>query len=324
MILWIVNDDKWKEMMRAIDIFDRLIGANHMEIRELQTFKKVVEMKHFTRAAEALGYAQSTVTSHIGNLESSLGIRLFDRIGRQIQVTEEGRALYQMTQEMFSIYDRMLKISEMHDGTRGKIILGVDEPVALYRLKDHFKRYKEMYPDVEIILRNAVTRELQQMLLTGEIDLLIIFDRLADTERMNRITLVEEEMVFVGSPAYIEKRDRSEDVNKVIQMRRGSTLRALFEAFLIREKKAYASSIEAWSIEMVKQMVNMQMGIALLPKVAVEAEIEAGELEAEDLVLEGVDRIFTQILYHREKTLTMVEKEFISFIQRSFESDKES
>ncbi len=296
-----------------------------MEIRELQTFKKVVEMKHFTRAAEALGYAQSTVTSHIGNLEESLGIRLFDRIGRQIQVTEEGRVLYQMAQEMFAIYDRMLKISELNDGSKGKMILGVDEPVALYRLKDHFKRYKEKYPDVEIILRNAVTRELQQMLLAGEIDLLIIFDRLADTERMNRITLVEEEMVFVGAPAYLENRDREEDVvSKVIQMRRGSTLRALFEAFLIREKKAYASSIEAWSIEMVKQMVNMQMGIALLPKVAVAAEIEAGELEAEELELEGVDRIYTQILYHRDRTLTMVEKEFIAFIQRSFENETPS
>lgn len=296
-----------------------------MEIRELQTFKKVVEMKHFTRAAEALGYAQSTVTSHIANLEEALGIRLFDRIGRQIQVTEEGRALYQMTQEMFAIYERMLKISELNDGSKGKIILGVDEPVALYRLKDHFKRYKEKYPEVEIILRNAVTRELQQMLLVGEIDLLIIFDRLADTERLNRITLVEEEMVFVGSPAYLEKRDSAEDVvNKVIQMRRGSTLRALFEAFLVKEKKAYASSIEAWSIEMVKQMVNMQMGIALLPKVAVAGEIEAGELEAEELKLEGVDRIYTQILYHRDRSLTMVEKEFIAFIQQSFESEMPS
>ena len=82
-----------------------------MEIRKFKTFKKVVELKSFSKAAESLYYGKSTVTEHIQSLEREVGSPLFHRLGKIINVTDTGNELYEYVVELLNTYDMIKNIS---------------------------------------------------------------------------------------------------------------------------------------------------------------------------------------------------------------------
>lgn len=83
-----------------------------MEIRQLITFEKIVELGSFTKAANHLGYTQSTITTHIQDLEKSLGVKLFDKVGRKNVLTSAGKELILYTKELLQIVDKINQISD--------------------------------------------------------------------------------------------------------------------------------------------------------------------------------------------------------------------
>jgi DNA-binding transcriptional LysR family regulator len=84
-----------------------------MDIRHFITFKKVAELGNFTRASEVLGYAQSSITTHIKALESDLGTQLFDRIGKRIELTNAGIKLLEYTNELLDIYEKIESVGSI-------------------------------------------------------------------------------------------------------------------------------------------------------------------------------------------------------------------
>ena len=79
-----------------------------MEIRNLMTFLRVVELQNFTKAAEQLGYCQSTVTIQIQQLEQELNVKLFERIGKKISVTEKGKEVFQYAKEIRNLVEKII------------------------------------------------------------------------------------------------------------------------------------------------------------------------------------------------------------------------
>jgi molybdenum-dependent DNA-binding transcriptional regulator ModE len=100
-----------------------------MEMRHLKTFKVITETGGFTRAAEVLGYAQSSVTAHIKALEAELGTPLLDRIGKRVILTQAGERLLPYANEVLRIYDRIHDLSESCES-------------ALYFVKDERNFFK--------------------------------------------------------------------------------------------------------------------------------------------------------------------------------------
>ncbi len=283
-----------------------------MEIRNFITFKKIIETGSFTKASEALGYAQSTITSHIQIIEETLGGQVFDRIGRQVILTELGRQLEKQVDKLLQTYQVIESLSGYGQNPRGTIRIGTEEPIALYMLGPLFRSYSAQYPDVEIVLINAAYRELEPKLYTGEVDIIFVIDRAIEASDLTVHVLSEVDMVFVATPDYLEKRDaQSERITRIINTRKGGTFRDIFEDYLTSRGTEFENSVEAWSLELVKQSVINGMGVTFLPKMTVEVEIEKGLLIADSLTLSFEDHILAQMAYHKDRYISNALSAFI-------------
>jgi len=276
-----------------------------MEIRNFITFKKIIEVGSFTKASEELGYAQSTITAHIQAIEDHLSGRIFDRIGRQVVLTDLGRQLEKQVDKLLRTYQKIETLSGYGESPRGTIRIGTEESVALYKLGPLFQAYSDTYPDVEIVLISAPYRELEPKLNSGEADIIFVIDKLITSSDLEVSILSEVDMVFVATPDYLEKRDaQSEKISRIINTKKGSTFRHMFEEYLKSKGSKFENTLEAWSLELVKQSVIHGMGVTFLPKMTIEDEIASGLLVADSLELEKGDRIYAQMAYHKNRYLS--------------------
>lgn len=283
-----------------------------MEIRNFITFKKIIEAGSFTRASEELGYAQSTITAHIQAIEEHLGGRVFDRVGKQVILTDLGRQLKGQVDELLRVYHKIETLSGYGQKPRGTIRIGTEESIALYKLAPLFKAYSLACPDVEVILINAAYRELEPKLFTGEADIIFVIDKTIKTADLTVKILDEVNMVFVASPDYLENRDaQSERVSRIINTRKGGTFRHMFEDYLKSKGTKFENTLEAWSLELVKQSVIHGMGVTFVPEITVAEEINAGLLIADVLELDEKNKVYAQMAYHKNRYISPALQAFI-------------
>ncbi|OPL07938.1 MAG: hypothetical protein AVO33_02345 [delta proteobacterium ML8_F1] len=275
-----------------------------MEIRNFVTFRMIAQTKSFTKAAGVLGYAQSTLTNHIDQIESYYGSEVFERLGRQLILTPLGEHLYEKSEDLLRVYDEILQLngSEIH---QGPLRIGAEESIALYKLKDLFLNYRTLYPDLEIVLVNEPYSDLKKKLLDGSIDIVYIIDRMIDDPNLTSQVLSEEKMVFVYSPEYHRKREEGIiERPRVVLTRKGGTYRKILQTYLSQKKISHEIVMEAGSIELVKQHLILGMGASYLPLVTVAKEIDQGLLIYESVPEDFTQKIYAQMIFHRSKIIT--------------------
>ncbi len=290
-----------------------------MEIRHLLTFKKIVELQSFTKAADDLGYSQPTVTSHIQAMEEDLGIKLFDRIGRKIILTHAGNQLIQYVNQIADIYDQMEGMAEDQGGIRGRIKIGAPETLTIYRLGPILREYRQSYPAVDIILCNDFNAPLYEKLKNGEID--IAFQIGADDQNQEYIVidLAYESLVLVANnDCGIDDLEPSPEQlanESVIYNAKGCIYRTVFEEYLKSRQIVPRNTIELWSIEGIKQAVVNGLGISVLPFITVKDDLEGGRLKALDVKLHA-NKIPLRLVYHKNKWLSKSILAWIDLAQR--------
>lgn len=143
-----------------------------MTLDQLRVFLAVVEYLHFTRAAEALYISQPAVSAAIQNLEEQYGVRLFHRIGRQIEITEAGKLLQG---EALKIIDQVTLtergLKELNDLQRGELKLGSSLTIGNYWLPEKISQFKQQYPNISVDCTLANTEEICTGTATGLFDL---------------------------------------------------------------------------------------------------------------------------------------------------------
>lgn len=143
-----------------------------MTLDQLRVFLAVVEYLHFTRAAEALYISQPAVSAAIQNLEEQYGVRLFHRIGRQIEITEAGKLLQG---EALKIIDQVTLtergLKELNDLQRGELKLGSSLTIGNYWLPEKLSQFKQQYPNISVDCTLANTEEICTGTATGLFDL---------------------------------------------------------------------------------------------------------------------------------------------------------
>lgn len=280
-----------------------------MEIRHLQTFIAIIELDGFTKAAEHLGYAQSTITSHIQILENELGEALFDRLGKKIVLTNVGKELVPYAKQMLSVYKEIKNITSEEKGVSGDLIIGAGESLTIYRLGKILKEYKKSFPNVNIILKDSICSDLRNKLHSGEIDIVITIESQIKNEDLVVNSLKDECMVIIAAPdADLEflSRDSEGETAKesIIFSEKGCSFRIAFENYLKGKKIKYVNPLEFSSIEAIKKCVMNGLGISFLPFYAVKNEIKEGSLKMIE-VRESLGDFRTQLVYHKNKSISL-------------------
>lgn len=291
-----------------------------MELRHLYTFKVVAEVKGFTKAAETLSYAQSSVTAQIQALEEELGTKLFDRLGKKVILTAAGEKLLPYALRMFELHDAAIQELTMDNIPAGTITIGAPESLAAFRLPAIIREYTRRYPHVKIILRPGVCWELRSFARSGELDVVFLLEPEAKEHDLHIETLVMEKMAIIAPPDHplallpaITAADIQEET--MLHTEPGCSYRTLFEKYLSSFGVFPGTDLEFWSIEAIKNCVMSGLGLSFLPLITVEKEIAEGKLRA----LQWNDepcRVATQMAYHKKKWLSPALQEFLKLVEQ--------
>ncbi|WP_188455380.1 LysR family transcriptional regulator [Virgibacillus oceani] len=286
-----------------------------MELRQLKTFQTVASTLNFTRAAEALNYVPSNVTMQIKALEDELGVRLFDRLGKQLVLTTAGKRFLTHIQVVLNKLDEAR--SSVHDTENlgGTLTISANEVLCAYRLPDVFHLFRSRYPGVRLIFRSVPNQELKQTLFEGTADVVFMLDEPIRSSGLAVEPLLEETFRFFAAPDHplakqtvLQQGDFHGEVFLVNE--KGCTYRTMFDRSFEQKGIDSITYLEFQNAEAIKQCAITGIGIAFLPEITTKAEVERGELVALPWQIPEL-HVYTQMLWHKDKWLSPILSAFI-------------
>jgi DNA-binding transcriptional LysR family regulator len=265
-----------------------------MDMRRLEVLCKVIELKSFTKAAEALSLSQPTVSEHIRSLEEALGERLIDRLGREVLATPAGRVFYQYARNIIQLREEAIQALEQFKGNlSGHLILGASTIPGTYVVPKFIGSFKTIHPAIQMTLRISDTAQIVRDILEGTLEAGLIGSKWND-RRILMEELFSDELilaVFAGHAWARRKHIRQEELigEPFILRERGSGTRMVMERIL--EEHGFDSSrlfvvAEMGSTEAVRQGIKAQIGVSILSRQAVEEDLKQGTLALVDI--EGI------------------------------------
>lgn len=287
-----------------------------MDMRQLKTFQTVANLLSFTRAAEVLDYAQSSVTAQIQSLEEEFNVTLFDRLGRRIALTDAGERLLVYAEQMLAIADEALQCVAFESEPVGTLHIAAPETLCTYRLPPLLRQFRQQFPRVRLIFHPILCHHVPQHLYEGTIDVGIIIAEPMQRRRLHIETLVREDLLVLAAPDHplhdkgqITPEDLYQEL--LLLTEGGCSYRLLFEEILRAAGIRPTETMEFSSVEAIKQCAIAGIGIAVLPQIAVSKEIERGELCPINWNQPDFHAM-TQLMWHKDKWMSPALSAFIS------------
>lgn len=279
-----------------------------MDFKQLNAFVTISKLHSFTGAADTLGYAQSTITNQIKLLEEELGVKLFERIGKNVTMTHEGKRLLPYAKQMIKLSHEIKNAAFSDERPTGTLTIGAAESLCVIRLPEILKEYRKLYPEVEVSLKFGSCADFRHYLKNNIIDVAFSLGTKIDSEEFISEIEFDEEMVLLAYPGHhlIGKDEifpKDIENEPLILTEMGCSYRAAFENILNEYNVKPNLVLETGSVQAIKQFTMSGLGITLLPKVAVKDELESGRMVA--LKWAGPEfGIISQILYHKDKWIS--------------------
>lgn len=246
-------------------------------IRQLKYVCAVAEHRHFGRAAEACYVSQSALSTGINELEHNLGVVMFER-GSKILLTPIGEKLVEQARDLLGSVDNFVEHAKQAQGEfQSDLRFGVIPTIAPFLLPKILKQMRSLYGDKKLYIREDLSPNLLDMLSKGELDVLL-FALPYDTTGFDTHGLFEDELVLC-LPQGHKLTDQDEislgDMKKhdMLLLEDGHCLRDQSLAACGLSAKNLSIPYQATSLNTLVQMVVNNVGIALLPKMAVLANI---------------------------------------------------
>jgi DNA-binding transcriptional LysR family regulator len=253
-----------------------------MELYPLKVFLTVATEKSFSRAGEKLLRTQPAISLAIQRLESELQEKLIDRSGKELLLTDAGKIVLEYARRFENIErDLADSLKELRDHSAGRLSVGANESTALYLLK-HIENYRRLYPKVKVEVRRSLSSKMPAQLIDGDLELgLISFD--PDDDRLVSSIIYTDHLAFVVSPQHrFSNRDEVSITELGMETFVAHNVVSPYRALVIKAFQNYKvplnMDVEMPTIETIRRMVQRNEGVAFLPRMCVEQEIEQGQL----------------------------------------------
>jgi len=252
-----------------------------MDLTYLRTFREVAKRQSFTRAAEELGYAQSSVTMQIQKIEKEYGVTLIERHGRQLRLTPPGEELLKLFVEILDLYDRSKETIAQQIG--GTLTIGTIDSLAAFYLPPFLQQLRTRFPGLNIHLQTDKEANLVAKIKEGEVDIGLMLDRNTSDSFLHRRIIREEPLVLIAPahhPLSTLEKVTMQDLNnyEFIVSEESCIYRSLFENLLKENGIIFRIGFELSNLEAIKRCVMNGLGIALLPQIVAQEEIARGTL----------------------------------------------
>jgi len=290
-----------------------------LDSRQLRAFRVLARTGSFTQTARELHLTQSGISHSMKALESEIGCRLLDRLGKKIVLTQAGEQLLQHTEKILSEMETAREsLTQLGKWGRGRLRLGASFTACQHLIPPVLREFKESFPEHAITLEPGDTPELVAGLLRQRIDLALSLE----VEREPQLEfhpLFTDELKFLVAaqhPWAQAKRVERAGIprqNYILYSKRSVTFR-LIEKYFRREEMVLNTVIEAGSMEATKELVKLGLGVSILAPWVAKKEIEEGSLVALSLGQRKLQRRWG-ILHWRGKRLNLAEETFIGLCE---------
>jgi DNA-binding transcriptional LysR family regulator len=282
-----------------------------MTLEQLAIYIAVAEREHLTRAAEAIGLTPSAVSAAIKTLESAHGIRLFDRVGRRIELSQTGRSfLPEARRALAAARQAEVVLNDLGDARTGKISIEASQTIANYWLPTRIMQFSQQHPAIAVTFGVGNTASVARSVLEGHAELGLIEGSIDEPALATRHVFTDELVIVTSQrPAETADMTRLYDL-KWIMREPGSGTRTEFEHALAGLGVAFADLDIALTLptnEAVLHAVLNSTCAAALSKLVVAPFLASGRLVQLDLALPT--RRFT-LLRHKERHLSAAARKF--------------
>lgn len=291
-----------------------------MELRQLNMFRTVASTLNFSRAAESMGYVPSNVTMQIKALEDELGVRLFDRLGKQLVLTGAGKRFLIHIESALDKLDEARNAVHDDEHLSGTLTISANEVLCAYRLPVVFHLFRSRHPGVRLIFRSVPNQQLKHTLFEGTADVVFMLDEPIRSTGLAVEPLVEETFRFYAAPDHPLAQHavlKLEDFHGQVFLtnEKGCTYRTMFDRAFEKKGIDTITHLEFQNAEAIKQCAMAGIGIAFLPELTTEAEVDRGELIVLPWKIADL-HVYTQILWHKDKWLSPI---LLSFLEAARE-----
>jgi DNA-binding transcriptional LysR family regulator len=264
-----------------------------VELRHLRAFRAVARTSSFTRAAQELHYAQSSITEQVQALEAELGVALFSRIGRKLALTPSGERLVGYADNVLALVEEARNVVEdSAEQPSGELVIGGLETLCASLVPGALSRYRSKYAQVKVAVRQENRRELYASVRREDIDVCFTFGTPPTNAELRSETLFDDRLVIIAPRGHrlsrhdpVELSDlRGEDF---LVTEPGCGFREMYDRSLGKlGAEGPRIAAEVSSVATLSNCVAAGMGCALLPELA----IAARHRDTEFTVLHPADR----------------------------------
>jgi DNA-binding transcriptional LysR family regulator len=291
-----------------------------MEIRQLKSFQTVANLLSFNKAADQLHYAQSSVSAQVRALEEELGVQLFERLGKKVQLSETGMQLLQYANKILALTDEAQSAVAENKNPAGSLTIRIPESFGVHRLPPIIKEFHTRFPEVRLHFITCAHEGLEKDLRKGITDLAFLLTDSISAADVIAETLGFESVVLVASPAHPLARKRlvhTRDLAKetLLFSKVDCSYRRIFQKLLEEEEVGDFRSLEFWSVAALKRSVMAGIGLTVLPEIAVAEEVAQKKL----VVLpwsEGKIEVALLMICYRERWVSPTLKAFMDITKQ--------
>lgn len=290
-----------------------------MDFGQLEIFLCIAEEKSFSRAAEKMLRTQPALSIAIKRLEEELGEPLFDRSSKNGMLTEAGKILYSYAQRLINLrHEAQEAVGELRGMYRGRLTIGANESTSHYLLPQLLLEYRKRFPQIKIEVHRNVSEKIPLEVLERNLDFgFLSYDPLHSA--LQSIEVYRDELALVVPPKHaLTRRDQVtvRDLGEyqfVAHNVKTPARERIFDLFR-QHHTPLNICVELSTLETIKDFVLLGVGIAILPRLAVDDEIKSGKLIEVPVKGMKIEKAL-RLVYRREANLSHAAKSFLEIVR---------
>ena len=287
-----------------------------MEIRNLLTFVTVAELNSFTKAAQALDYAQSTVSFQIKQLESELDCLLFERINHTLSLTDRGRELLAYAQQVCRLTDEFRQHMASNDAVSGQLHILTPDSVCEAMLTENYAGFYARYPGIRLKFSTADTDDMFRILDRNEADIMLTLDSHmyhGDYRILKEVRIPTHFVCNAASPLAGKNLTIAEvQQQPMILTERKMGYRRVLDDYLARRSIELKPVLEISRTDLITTLLESGQHVGFLPDFVTRRKVAEGKLAyltVSDVSIE----IWQQLICHRGKWISRALEAFIDY-----------
>jgi DNA-binding transcriptional LysR family regulator len=293
-----------------------------MEINQVKIFITVAKVSSFSKAADLLYISQPTVTNNIKKLENELGIHLFYRNHRSVSLTESGSLFYKHAMEIINAYEKADHfLTGYKKDMQGSLEFFASTIPEQYLLPNVIAAFRKKYPLTRIVMKHLPSESILERLLSGHINFGFVGVK-SSKEGLDYIDLYKERLVLITPADRVFDKNPVEIIDilgeTIITREERSGTRRIFEQG-IRSKNMdidmFQGKIVSESLEAIKRMVSLGVGVSMVPYVSVKDDMLLGKYNVYEIGDLSFHRVYS-MAFRKNRILSPIEEEFKVYIEK--------